>query len=258
MTDRTGTVTGEAPALRLDELGRKGYRILQDPAAFCFGMDAVLLADFVRAKKTDRVIDLGTGNGILPLLLDARDRGGSFEALELQPEAAALARRNVSLNGCEDRIRVTEGDIREASRLFGRSRFEVVVTNPPYMPAESGLVNPASARAIARHELCCRLEDVLREAAALLVPGGEFFMVHRPERLGDICRLMRDYGLEPKELRFAYSFPDSPAELLLVRGKRGGRPFLQVDPPLIINREKGVYTDEVYEMYFGRPREEKR
>ncbi len=236
---------------RTDELGRKGYRIIQDTEAFCFGADAVLLADFAQAGKNDRVLDMGTGNGILPLLLEARDKGASYEALEIQPAMAALARRNAALNGLEDKIHVTEGDNKEASRLFGRGSFRVVVTNPPYMRENHGLVNPESAKAIARHELLCSLEDILREAAAVLVPGGRFFMIHRPARLAEIIAGMRAHGLEPKRLRMVHSFADSPAEMVLVEGVRGGRPYMTVEAPVIMYREKGVYTDEVYRMYFG-------
>lgn len=241
---------------RIDELGRKGYRIIQDTDAFCFGQDAVLLADFAEAKGTDSVLDMGTGCGILPLLLDARDKGGHITGLEIQPEMAALAARNFALNGAEERLEVREGDIKEASQLFGRAVFDAVVTNPPYMNGGGGLVNPQAAKAIARHELLCSLEDVIREAAAVLRPGGGFYMVHRPRRLPEILELMRRYRLEPKLLRLVHSFADSKAEMLLVKGVRGGRPFLEVREPLILYREKGVFTDEVYEMYFGHPRNE--
>ena len=237
--------------LRSDALGRKGYRILQDPDAFCFGVDAVLLADFAEASRTDRVIDLGTGNGILPLLLDARDKGGEVVGLELQEDAAALAARNFALNGAEERLQAVQGDLKEASRLFGRASFDAVVTNPPYQEAGRGLVNPAGAKSLARHELACTLEDVLREAAALLKPRGRFYMVHRPKRIAEILSGMEKEGIAPRTLRFVHSHAGDPASLLLVSGVRGGGKELTVLPPLILYGEDGKYTPEVYEIYYG-------
>ena len=237
--------------LRLDELGRKGYRILQDPGAFCFGVDAVLLADFAEASRSDRVLDLGTGNGILPLLLDARDKGGETVGLELQEAAAELAGRNFALNGAEERLRAVCGDLREASQLFGRASFDVVITNPPYQEAGRGLVNPDSAKMLARHEIACTLEDILREAAAVLKPRGRFYMVHRPKRLAEILSGMEREGIAPRTLRFVHSHAEDPASLVLVSGARGGGKELRVLPPLILYGEDGQYTPEVYEIYYG-------
>ena len=237
--------------LRLDELGRKGYRILQDPGAFCFGVDAVLLADFAEASRSDRVLDLGTGNGILPLLLDARDKGGETVGLELQEAAAELARENFALNGAEERLRAVCGDLREASQLFGRASFDVVITNPPYQEAGRGLVNPDSAKMLARHEIACTLEDILREAAAVLKPRGRFYMVHRPKRLAEILSGMEREGIAPRTLRFVHSHAEDPASLVLVSGARGGGKELRVLPPLILYGADGQYTPEVYEIYYG-------
>ena len=237
--------------LRLDELGRKGYRILQDPGAFCFGVDAVLLADFAEASRSDRVLDLGTGNGILPLLLDARDKGGETVGLELQEAAAELARENFALNGAEERLRAVCGDLREASQLFGRASFDVVITNPPYQEAGRGLVNPDSAKMLARHEIACTLEDILREAAAVLNPRGRFYMVHRPKRLAEILSGMEREGIAPRTLRFVHSHAEDPASLVLVSGARGGGKELRVLPPLILYGADGQYTPEVYEIYYG-------
>ena len=237
--------------LRLDELGRKGYRILQDPDAFCFGVDAVLLADFAEAKRTDRVLDLGAGNGIVPLLMDARDKGGEIVGLELQEDAAALMEENFALNGTEERLRAARGDLKEASALFGKASFDAVVTNPPYQELGRGLVNPDSAKMIARHEAACTLEDVLREAAAVLKPGGRFCMVHRPKRLADILSGMEKAGIAPRTLRFVHSRARDAASMLLVSGVRGGGKDLKVLPPLILYGEDGKYTKEVYEIYYG-------
>ena len=237
--------------LRLDELGRKGYRILQDPDAFCFGVDAVLLADFAKAGPEERVLDLGTGNGIIPLLLDARDRGGKIVGLELQADAAALAQENFKLNHAEERLKAVCGDLKEASALFGRASFDVVVTNPPYQELGRGVVNPDEAKMIARHEAACTLEDVLREAAVCLKLHGRFYMVHRPKRLAEILSGMERVGIAPRTLRFVHAREGEQASLVLVSGFRGGGKELRVLPPLIIYGEGGGYRPDVYEIYYG-------
>ena len=236
---------------RMDELGRKGYRLIQDTKAFCFGIDAVLLADFAQAAETERVIDLGCGNGILPLLLKARDKGGEVIGLEIQPEAAGLAIRNAALNGLEEEIRIREGDLKEASALFGRASFDVVISNPPYREAGGGLVSPSEKKALARHEILCTLEDVLREGAALLKPRGRFYMVHRPRRLEEILSGLKRVGLAPKTLRFVHARTEKEADMVLVEAVRGGRAGLQVLPPLIVYQADGSYTGEVRQIYYG-------
>ncbi len=242
--------------LRSDELGRKGYRILQDPDAFCFGVDAVLLADFAKANRTERVLDLGTGNGVIPLLLDAREKGREIVGLELQEEAAELARKNFALNGAEDRLSVICGDLKAASQLLGKACFDVVVTNPPYHEAGRGAINPDGAKMLARHEIACTLEDVLREAAAALKLHGRFYMVHRPKRLTEILSGMEKAGIAPRTLRFVHSHAGDQASLLLVSGMRGGGKELRVLPPLILYGDEGKYTAEVYEIYYGNGQEE--
>ena len=236
---------------RMDELGRKGYRLIQDTGAFCFGIDAVLLADFAQAMPAERVIDLGCGNGILPLLLKARDKGGEVVGLEIQPEAAALARRNIRLNGLEETVEIREGDLKEASALFGKASFDVVITNPPYREAGGGLVSPAEAKAVARHEILCTLEDVLREGAALLKPRGRFYMVHRPRRLEAILSRLKAVHLAPKTLRFVHARTEKDADMVLVEAVRGGRAGLTVLPPLIVYQADGAYTEEVRQIYYG-------
>ena len=170
---------------RLDELHRNGYYIIQDPARFCFGMDAVLLSGFARARRGERVLDLGTGTGIIPILMEAKTEAEDFTALEIQEESADMARRSVLYNHLEEKIRVVTGDIKDASGIFGASSFDIVTTNPPYMIGQHGISSGSEAKAIARHEVLCTLDDILRESAKLLVPGGRFYMVHRPFRLGD-------------------------------------------------------------------------
>ena len=175
---------------RIDDLQRNNYKIIQDPERFCFGMDAVLLSGFAKAKEGDRVIDLGTGTGIIPILMEAKTKASDFTGLEIQPESADMAQRSVELNHLESKIRIVTGDIKEASSLFGAATFDVVTSNPPYMTEHHGITNEKSPKAIARHELLCTLEDVISQAARLLRPGGSFYMVHRPFRLVDIMVLM--------------------------------------------------------------------
>ncbi len=234
---------------RIDDLQRNGYRIIQNPDRFCFGMDAVLLAGFAVAKEGSTVLDMGTGTGILPILMEARTKAAHLTGLEIQEESADMARRSVALNGLEDKITIVTGDIKEAGSLFDAASFDVITCNPPYMIGQHGLVNPEDAKAIARHEILCTLEDVIGQAARLLRPGGNFFMVHRPFRLTDIIALLRQYRLEPKRMQFVYPFVDKEPNMVLVEANRGGKPRMKVEKPLIIYKEPGVYMPEIYELY---------
>ena len=234
---------------RIDDLQRNNYKIIQDPERFCFGMDAVLLSGFAKAKEGDHVIDLGTGTGIIPILMEAKTKASDFTGLEIQPESADMAQRSVELNHLESKIRIVTGDIKEASSLFGAATFDVVTSNPPYMTEHHGITNEKSPKAIARHELLCTLEDVISQAARLLRPGGSFYMVHRPFRLVDIMVLMREYHLEPKRMKLVYPYIDKEPNMVLIEGLRGGRPRMTVEKPLIVYKEPGVYTDEIYEIY---------
>ena len=237
------------PGERIDELQRNGYRIIQNPERFCFGMDAVLLSGFARAKKQERCLDLGCGNGIIPILMEAKTEGKHFTGLEIQPESADMAKRSVALNGLQDRIDIVEGDIKAASKIFGASSFHVVTTNPPYMTAQHGLTNLYEAKTIARHEVLCNLEDIIRESARLLMPGGRFYMVHRPFRLAEIISLMVQYRMEPKRMRLVYPYVDREPNMVLIEGLRGGKSRMTVEKPLIVYKEPGKYTDEIYDVY---------
>ena len=234
---------------RLDELHRNGYQIIQNSQKFCFGMDAVLLSGFARVKPGERVLDLGTGTGIIPILLRGKTEGRDFTGLEIQEESADMARRSVAYNCLEESISIVTGDIKEAAALFGAASFDVVTCNPPYMTGNHGLVNPEQPKAIARHEILCTLEDVVGQAAKVLRPGGRFYLVHRPFRLAEILTLLVRYKLEPKRMRLVYPFVDKEPNMVLIEGLSGGRSRITVEKPLIVYREQGVYTDEIYDIY---------
>ena len=234
---------------RIDDLQRNHYRIIQDPGRFCFGMDAVLLSGFAKAKQGDRVLDLGTGTGIIPILMEAKTSAKNLVGLEIQPDSADMARRSVRLNGLEKKIEIITGDIKEAESLFGAASFDVVTSNPPYMTEHHGITNPEAPKAIARHELLCSLEDVISQSSRLLKQGGNFFMVHRPFRLVDIFVLLREYKLEPKRMKLVYPFADKEPNMVLIEANRGGRARMRVEKPLIVYKEPGVYTEEIYDIY---------
>lgn len=234
---------------RIDDLQRNGYQIIQNPEKFCFGMDAVLLSGFAKVKDGDLVLDLGTGTGIIPLLLEAKTGAAHLTGLEIQEESADMATRSVALNGLNEKIEIICGDIREADRYFAAASFDVITCNPPYMIEEHGLQNPDSPKAIARHEILCTLEDVIAQTAKLLKPGGHFFMVHRPFRLAEIMTTLSKYKLEPKRMQLVYPYIDKEPNMLLIEAVRGGKPRMSVEKPLIVYKEPGVYMPEIYDIY---------
>lgn len=234
---------------RIDDLERNGYRIIQDTKRFCFGMDAVLLSGFARVKEGAHILDLGTGTGIIPILLEAKTKAEHLTGLEIQEDSADMARRSVLLNGLEDKIDIVTGDIKEAESLFDAASFDVITCNPPYMIGKHGITNEGDAKAIARHEILCTLEDIVSRAAKLLKPGGNFFMVHRPFRLAEIMTVLQAYKLEPKRMQLVYPFVDKEPNMVLIEANRGGKPRLTVEKPLIVYKEPGIYTPEIYEIY---------
>lgn len=234
---------------RLDELQRNGYKIIQNPDKFCFGMDAVLLSGFARAKEGAVVLDMGTGTGIIPILMEAKTGAAHLTGLEIQEESADMAKRSVALNHLEHKISIVQGDIKEAGRIFDAASFDVITCNPPYMIGQHGLQNPKAPKAIARHEILCTLEDVISQAAKLLKPGGNFFMVHRPFRLAEIMVLLHEYKLEPKRMQLVYPYVDKEPNMVLIEANRGGKPRMTVEKPLIVYKEAGIYMPEIYELY---------
>ena len=238
--------------IRLDDL-ENGYFIYQDTDFFCFGIDAVLLAHFGRLKNGDRVLDLCTGNGIVPLLMQAvaRDEGlrVAFAGLEIQKPMAEIAVKSVRHNRLEDVIEITEGDLREAAGLYGPASFTVVTCNPPYMKPQQGLRGDTDSKIIARHEVLCTLDDVIGQSAKVLKSRGRFLMVHRPGRLAEIFGLLNRYGLEPKRMQLVYPYVDKAPTMVLIEAVKGGGPQLNVEPPLIVYNKDRTYTEQVLRIY---------
>ena len=233
MTDNKGTELLK-PGERLDDLQIGGLELIQNPAGFCFGVDAVFLSDFVKVKPGETVLDLGTGNGIIPILLSAKTGGKKFTGLEIQENTADMARRSVAYNHLEERVDIVTGDIKEAAEIFKPAFFDVITTNPPYMLSQHGLRNPDDAKAIARHEVLCTLDDILRESMRLLQDKGRFYMIHRPFRLTEIMIKMNHYKIDPKRIQFIHPYIDKEPVLVLIEGVRGARPRVTVEPPIII------------------------
>lgn len=234
---------------RIDDLNRNNLKIIQDPGRFCFGMDAVLLTGFVKVKEGAKVLDMGTGTGIIPILISAKTAASHITALEIQEESADMATRSILLNDLQDKIDVVNGDIKEAAEIFGKASFDAVTCNPPYMIGQHGLRNPDSAMAIARHEVLCTFDDVAKNAAAVLKPGGKFFLVHRPFRLAEIFATLMKYKLEPKRMQLVYPYVDKEPNMVLIEAVKSGKSRLTVEKPLIIYKESGVYTDDIYDIY---------
>ena len=234
---------------RIDDLERNGYKIIQHKDKFCFGMDAVLISSFAKVKQGEKVIDLGTGTGIIPILLEAKTEGQHFTGLEIQEESAEMASRSVALNNLQEKIDIVHGDIKEALQIFGRASFDVVTTNPPYMNDMHGLKNPDLPKAIARHEVMCTLEDVVANSAGLLKVNGRLYMVHRPHRLVEIITCLKQYKMEPKRIKMVHPFVDKEANMVLIEAVKGGKSMVKVEEPIIVYEEPGKYTKEIYDIY---------
>jgi tRNA1(Val) A37 N6-methylase TrmN6 len=243
------------PGERLDDLQTQNLRIIQSDEVFSFSLDAVLLAHYVSLRNRDRVLDMGTGNGVIPLLLASRSdlpRREEIVGLEIQERLADMASRNVSGNALDDSIKIVNGDLREAVSRFGHESFDVVTCNPPYRPAGIGDASVNPHIAIARFELTCTLEDVISSAAKLLKYNGKFAMVHRPDRLPDIIAGMRAHKLEPKRLLLVHPRAHLRPNILLIEAIKGGKPELRIDPPLIVHTDDGSYTQAIQDIYAGR------
>lgn len=234
---------------RIDDLQCKGYRLIQNTACFCFGMDAVLLSSFASAGNQDEVLDLCTGNGVIPILMHGKTECTSYTGIEVQQVSYDLACRNVKLNGLEEDITMIHGNIRDYRQLLNGHLYNVVTCNPPYMNENHGIVNPESVKAVARHEILCNLEDVVCAAGKSLKVKGRFYMVHRPRRLVDIFELCRKYKLEPKRIRMVHPYTDKEANMVLIEAVKCGNGQLIAEKPLVVYNTDGTYTEELLKMY---------
>lgn len=235
---------------RLDDL-QNGYKIIQNKDEFCFGIDAVLLSWFAKVKRGESVLDMCCGNGAVPLLMRGRYRGVHYTGIEIQKRSVELARRSMAYNEITDEIDIKLGDVKEATAKFGAASFNVVTCNPPYMTGKHGATNEREGKAIARHEILCTLEDIIKEASKVLKGKGRFYMVHRPFRLAEIIVLMTKYKLEPKRIQFVYPFVDKEPTMVLIEGLLDGNPRVTIEKPLIVYDKPGQYTQGVMELYYG-------
>lgn len=244
-----GELLREECGERLDDLQCNGLYLIQDPDKFCFGIDAVLLSYFVKVKKNGHVVDLCTGSGIVPILLSAKTGAKKITGIEIQSDIADMARRSVSYNKLNEKIDIINDDISNALKYINNCSVDSVCVNPPYMKDTTAIKNPDLPMAIARHELLTDLETVINIASKLLKESGKFFMVHRPSRLSEIFASMRQNRIEPKRLRFIHPYIESKANLVLIEGAKGSGVWLDVEPPLVVYKDKNVYTDEVLKIY---------
>ncbi len=236
-------------AERLDDTGFGGIRILQDPGYFCYGIDAVLLASFASGGRYRTAVDLGTNNGIIPLILSQIGPDAHFTGIELQPKAADLAVRNVENNQLTSRIDILCCDVLEAPDRLAGTRFDAVLMNPPYFPAGAGQINEAPEKAAARHETTASLHDFVQCASRLAAERGVLYLIHRPSRLPDLFEECRRAGFEPKRIQFVRPREGRPPNLVLLECRRPAGKELRYEPTLTVYRPDGTYTEEILRIY---------
>ena len=235
---------------RIDDLQYKGLKLIQNTKGFCFGIDAVLLANFAKnMKKCETVVDLCTGNGVVAILLSGKTSASKIYGVEIQEDVANLAKRSVEFNKLDGRVEILNKNLKDLKDSIPSATVDSVTVNPPYMKAGSGVINDENTLMIARHEISCTLEDVVKEAARLLKFNGEFFMIHKPERLVEIFCVMRKYKIEPKRIKLVQPSANKPANLVLIEGSKNAGEFLKVETPLCVYKDDGEYTDEIYDIY---------
>lgn len=235
---------------RLEDLDLKNLKIIQNSDFFCFGMDAVLLSWFVTKtpKKNLRILDLGTGNGILPLLIYGKSQNCHIDGVDIQSELVEMAKRSIKLNKLEAEIQIIEGDLRD-KKIILPNIYDLVVSNPPYMRINDGLKNLEKAKTISRHEVSCSIDDLIKCSRRSLKDHGYLYLVHRPDRLADLLSALRNYKIEPKRLQFVHSRVDKQANLVLVEARKGAKPGLNIDAPLIVYDNQGKYSASIREIY---------
>ena len=235
---------------RIDDLEFKNLKIIQNKEGFCFGIDSVLISDFAKGiKKGAKVLDLGTGTGIIATLLCGKTELSEIVGVEIQEEVYEMANRSIKLNNLEEKFRIINDNILNLNKYFEKNTFDAIVTNPPYKKKDSGIENQDKRKLVSRHEIEANLEDFIKVSKDMLKDKGELYIVHRPERLVDLLSIMREYKIEPKRIKFVYSNVNSASKLVLVQGTKNAKPFLKVEKNLYIYDEKGNYTDEINKIY---------
>lgn len=235
---------------RLDNLEYNDLKIIQNTEGFCFGIDSILIANFAKEIKSNSVgADLGTGTGIIAILLAAKTKLKKIYGIEIQEDVAEMAKRSIDLNDLREKCEIINTNIKNIREKLERESLDFVITNPPYKKIDTGKVNESTYKFVSRHEISADLEDFIIAAKYLLKDRGTIYMVHRPERLADIIELMRKYKLEPKKIRFVYPKADKDANLVLIKAVKNAKPFLKIEKPLIVYNKKGEYTDEIYDIY---------
>lgn len=233
----------------LDDLQLGGIYVIQKKQAFRFGVDAVLLANFAKVKRGMRVIDLCTGTGIIPFILSGKTEASYITGIEIQEEMVEMASRSTEYNKLTNKLEFINGDLKDVTLLKGIPKADVVTVNPPYKLRNSGIINPNDKNAIARHEICCTLEDVIIACRTLLKDNGRMYMVHRPDRLADILCLMRKYNIEPKVIRMVHPNTKKAPNIVLIEGQRDGGAFLKWESPLYVYNDEGGYSEEIERIY---------
>ena len=237
---------------RIDDLQYKGLKIIQNNKGFCFGIDSVILSDFAKNIKVDsKVVDLGTGSGVIGLLLCKKTKLKEIIGVEIQDNVAEMAERSIKLNGLENKFKIFKVNIKELfkKKMLEKNKYDVVVMNPPYKEAGTGKTNENEGKLIARHEVKATLLDFIKTASELLKDRGELYIVHKPERTVDIMQKMRENKIEPKEIKIVYPYKNAGASIILIKGVKGGKKFLKIDEPLYIYKENGEYTEQIKEIY---------
>ena len=235
---------------RIDDLQLNNLKIIQNKDGFCFGIDAVLLSDFAKdIRNNSTVLDLGTGTGIIGILLCAKTKLSKIYGIDIQKDVCDMAFRSVKLNNLENKFEIINTNIKELTNTFEEASFDAIVSNPPYKKDNSGLKNESETKLISRHEITASLEDFIHVSSKLLKSNGSIYMVHRPERLSDLFYLLKKYNLEPKKLRLVQSYQDSKPKLVLVKATKNAKSFLNIEEPLIIYNKDGSYTDEIFKIY---------
>ena len=235
---------------RIDDLEFKNLKIIQNIKCFCFGVDAVLLSDFAKnIKQNANVLDLGTGTGIIPILLCGKTKLNKIIGVEIQRSVYEIAKKNIILNNLENRFEVINENITNLDNIYEKNSFDAIVTNPPYKEENTGITNEDEVKQISRHEISANLEDFIEISSKLLKDKGEFYIIHRPERIVDLLSEMRKYKIEPKEIRLVFSNKNNPPKMVLVKGVKNAKKYINFRENLYIYDENGNYTDEILEIY---------